>query len=45
MLTEGMPKYHITFYYSRISQTITHRSKFLARSVLVLKFIKGPHLT
>jgi len=45
MLTEGATNYHITSYYSHISQTINRRSTFLARSAFVPKSINGPHLT
>jgi len=44
MLRE-VPKCRITSYFSRFSQTITRRSKYLARSVFVPKFIKDMHLT
>jgi len=44
MLRE-VPKCRIISYFSRFSQTITRRSKYLARSVFVPKFVKGPHLT
>ena len=45
MLREEVHKYHIISLFSRISPTITSRSKFLKRDIFFPKFSWGPKAT